>query len=174
MTRCGLLVLLAVAGVATAADGITTYGAREHVRILDKRPIELTARLDPTGAHAVLKVESLKFVLHDDGTWVHFVVGSGDVITLEKISLDRPLLHDHKVHIRDGGVRHEPVVMLDICVGSQQLSVPFTLLTRSTYTPAMVLGKPQIDRLGTVQSDARFLHEPACAAPRPAPPTSTH
>ena len=174
MKHYSVLVLLAVTGIAAAADSVTHYGTREHVRILDKRPIELTAKLDPTATHAVLKVRSIKFELHSDSTWVHFVVDSGDVITLEKVSLDRPLLHDHKVHIRDGGVRHEPVVMLDICVGNQQLSVPFTLLTRRTYTPAMLLGKPQIDQLGTVQPDARFLHEPNCAASRPAPPTSAH
>jgi len=157
---------------AASAAGLAHYGAREHVRILGDQPIEVTALLDVKARHSVLKVTSLKYVLHDNGPWVRFGVDSGDVVTLQQVRLDQPILHDHVVHIRGGGVRHEPVVALNICVGNQRLSVPFTLKIRQNYTPPMVLGAAQIAQLGTVDADAKFLHEPGCSNNNSAPATS--
>jgi len=146
--------------------------AREHVRILDDQPIEVTALLDVKARHSVLKVTSLKYVLHDNGPWVRFGVDSGDVVTLQQVRLDQPILHNHEVHMRGGSVRHEPVVALDICVGNQRLSVPFTLKIRQNYTPPMILSAAQITKLGTVDADAKFLREPNCSTDEPAPATS--
>lgn len=167
MKISAILVLLLWASASTAANA-TRFGLREHVRILGNHPIEVTAVLDAKATHAVLKVESLKYVLHGNGTWVRFVVDSGNVITLQQARLDKPILRDHEVRMRDGGVRHEPVVALDICIGSQHLTVPFVLRIRQHYTPPMVLGAAQIARLGTIDPKAKFLHEPYCPTKIPA------
>lgn len=155
-----LLLWVSVGATASAAR----FGTREHVRILGKHPIEVTAVLDAKATHAVLKVKTLKYVLHGNGIWVRFVVDSGNVITLQQARLDKPMLHDHEVRMRDGSIRHEPVVALDICVGSQRLTVPFILRIRQHYTPPMVLGAAQVARLGSIDPKASFLHEPDCPA----------
>lgn len=166
--KTGTILMLLMWASTTAAASVTHYGAREHVRILGNQPIEVTAVLDAKADRAVLKVKSLKYVLHGNGTWVHFVIDSGDVITLQRASFKKPVVRDRKVHMRDGGIRHEPVVTLDICVGSKRLSVPFTLLIRQGYTPPMVLGAAQIAKLGKIDGGAKFLHEPNCPADKPA------
>lgn len=167
MKTSTMLVLLLCAGASAAANA-TQFGSREHVLILGNHPIEVTAVLDAKVAHSVLKVKSLKYVLHGDGTWARFVVDSGSVTALQQARLDTPIQRDHEVHMREGGVRHEPAVTLDICVGNRQLTVPFILRIRQNYTPSMTLGAAQIAQLGTIDPKTKFLHEPHCPTQAPA------
>lgn len=147
---------------------IRQYGTLEHVLILGNQPIELTTELKPEAPRAILRVKSLKYELQSDGMKVHFVVDSGDVVTMQQVRLTRPLLQDQKIKLRDGSVLHEPVVKLEICVGHQRLTVPFTLLVRNNYTPAMTLGQVQTTQLGVIKPKAHFLHEPDCSDTMPA------
>lgn len=157
--------------LSTPAAAVT-YGAREHVRLSGPPAIEIVAALDPSATHASLRVRSLKFQLHEDGTWVRFVVDSGDVVTLKHAVYEARVQQDRKIALRDGGLRHEPVVPLSFCVGDHRFTAPVALLLQQGYTPPMTLGAPQISVLGHVDAGARFLHEPSCATTVPVPSAS--
>lgn len=153
--------------VTAPAVGATTFGALEHVRLSGPpAAIEVVSRLDPAASRTTLRVSSLKYVLHGDGTWVRFQVDSGDVVTLRHVTYERRVEHDREVPLRDGGVRHEPEVSLDLCIGDQPLTTQVTLLTRNGYVPVLTLGQPDLKRLdATVDAKAQFRHEPSCAPP---------
>lgn len=161
------LAAIVAGALLTTPAAAVTYGAREHVRLSGPPPIEIVAALDPSATHASLRVGSLKFQLHEDGTWVRFVVDSGDVVTLKHVVYEARVQQDRKVALRDGGLRHEPVVSLSFCVGDHRFTAPVTLLLQRGYTPPMTLGAPQIAVLGHVDADARFEHEPSCATAAP-------
>lgn len=135
-----------------------------HVGILGTtQSIVVKARLAPDAERTSLHVTQLRFVARSDGMLVHFTVVRGDVVTLQKVAVVRPLLRDRKIASRDGGVRHAPVVALDLCIGGRRLvNVPVTLLRRHSYTAAMTLGRAQIAELPPSASSGADLS--ACIA----------
>ncbi|MDE2150046.1 MAG: ATP-dependent zinc protease [Gammaproteobacteria bacterium] len=154
-------VLAAFASLATAA---TVLGGREHVRILGKTSIELTARLNPATADSLLMVEDMKYRLGADGsTWVRFTVAAGEAVTLARVTLEQPVIKDLRLPQRDGGLLHVPTVQLRLCIGDRQLQLPLQLRERHGYTESLILGADALKNLGTVQAGSSFLHEPDCA-----------
>lgn len=141
-------------------------GAREFVRILGDDPITVTALLKPDTQHAALQVKSFKYVSLGNGLAVRFVITRGEVVTARQVRLQRPVLKDLRVRLRNGGVRHVPLVALDVCVGDTRMKVDFRLRKRDDYGPAMTLAAPQLAKLGArIDPQHNYTWAPACTAP---------
>lgn len=132
---CGLLswTVLSCATVRAAAP-LTS------VTILGKNPIVVNARIDDRAAVSRLAVSDLQYITRTNGTIVRFVVGSDAMIVVPRVILQRPLIRDHRVRIPNGGIRHEPVVTLDVCIAGHDIhGLPFILMGQEGFTPPMVL-----------------------------------
>jgi len=155
-----------------------TYGKQEHIQISGgAAPAEITGRLDPSASRSVLGAVDIKYVNHSDGLWVSFTVDNGSVLPGRRTQLRRPVIKDQLVKQRDGSNEHQPLVEVDLCIGTQPIKARLSLVTRTGYTAPLVLGKPELERLGASVGAGEFTHEPACAAAEPAidsAPAVTH
>jgi hypothetical protein len=170
MLLCAAPVLLCCAGAqadtaAPAAAPPHIYGGIERVRITGEASVELLARLDSGAETTELHANNIKYMSHtDSSTWVSFDVDAGSVLPGREVNYKLPVLKDVHVHQSSGGIEHEPVVSLDLCVGNRLLSAEVSLRTRHDYTPALVLGRPELAQLGTVDAQKQYTVEPSCTS----------
>lgn len=180
-TRVGLELGVAVLllGAAARAEPPATqaaqppriYGGLERVKIVSVTPIEVPARLDSGAEASVLYAGDIKYLNRPDSSlWVAFTVDSGSVVGGKQVSYKLPVLRDVLIHRdRNGGTEHEPIVALELCIGDRDLPVEVGLRNRGDYTAPLVLGRPELARLGPVDVQKQFTVEPGCAPPAAVP-----
>jgi hypothetical protein len=143
-----------------------SFGRLEHVRVYGPyASIDLTAKLDTGADRSALGVYELKYFLREGETWVRFIIDNGSVLPGSRLTLERPVLEDVRIKRKGGGREHRPLVELTLCVAEQQFKTAVSLSDRSSYTAPMLLGLPELKRLGSVDVAREFTHEPGCAAP---------
>lgn len=171
VARLCVAVSLAATGIAAASPApptVDSYGAQEPVRILGDTPLTVTATLAPDSQTSTLRVERFKYIPQASGLVVDFTVAAGGLVTLQEVTLQRPLLKDLHVDRRDGSVAHVPVVALDVCLGQTQAQVELQLHRRNDPAPAMKLGAPALAQLDArVDPGRSFTSTPGCATKAP-------
>ena len=169
--KLAAVALFGVCGLqmAMAADAPQrpSYGRQEHVRVVGPTPIEVIGALDPSAEYSVLNAEDIKYFQRNGDMWVRFTVDNGSVLQGNHIVLERPVLKDFKVRQRDGGYEHQPRVAIDLCLGVQAFSTEVRLIERDDYTAPLLLGQPDLAKLGSVDRQRQFTQEPRCIAPQP-------
>jgi hypothetical protein len=166
MSLCVAPLLLCCAGAradTAAPPSPHIYGGLERVRIVGDMSMELTARLDSGAEATELRATNIKYMSHtDSSTWVSFDVDAGSVLPGKLVTYKLPVLKDLHVRKPNGGTEHEPAVSLNLCVGDRLLDAEVILHTRQDYTPALVLGRPELARLGPVDVQKQYTVEPSC------------
>jgi len=163
----GLLAMLIPA--ITAAQLRPSYGHLEHVRVIDKTALEVTAALNPHNETSLLYAYDCKYFQRDGDTWVRFVIDNGSVMPESKITLERPILKDIHVPQSGGGIGHEPRVELTLCLGTQSFKTQLRLAPRNNFVPPLQLGAADLDGLGTVDPQRKFTQDPVCVPPQKSP-----
>lgn len=149
------------------------YGRLEQVRILESTPIDIPGRLDGGGDQTELYATDVKYYSGEGGMWVMFTVDNGQAAPPKQVVLKEPVLRDLHVKARTGGIAHRPVVKLELCVGGTTLDTEVSVVERTSYVPPLVLGRPELARLGPVDTQKQFLAgDPSCKPPPPPPPSS--
>lgn len=158
-TRMLAVVVSIVAALPAAAD---TYGQLEHVKVMSTTPIEITAKLDPGADHSSLRTDDLKYFQRDGDTWARFVIDNGSVLRGNRVTLERRIIKDVKVPQRGGGVEHQPLVALELCIGNRSFTSTLNVSDRRGYTAPLVLGAGDLSQIGAVDDTRQFTQEPAC------------
>lgn len=163
-----LLALLWFDGAAALAaePPRPSYGRLEHVRVIDATPIEVSAALETGAEYSILNAVSIKYFQRQGDTWVRFTVDNGSVLSGSRVTLERLVLKDYKVHQREGGFEHQPQVAIELCLGVQDFKTEVRLIERTGYTAPLLLGQPDLARLGSVNSQRQFTQEPRCVPPQ--------
>jgi len=151
---------------------LTTYGGSEHVRIGESPAIQITADLDPGAKQSLLYATGISYFMKEGDLWVGFTIDNGSVLPGNRTTLKRKILKDQHVRERGGGIGHEPLVAVDICIGTVTLPVQVTVKQRTGYISPLRLSRVDIDRLGAVDPVLKFTEPPECAVPQPAKPGS--
>ena len=146
---------------------LNLYGRSERVRIGDSPAIQIVARLDDAVKTSSLYASSTSYFTKDGDLWVSFVIDNGSVLPGNRTAIQRKVLKDQRVRARGGGIGHQPLVAVDICVGNTTLPLYVTLLPRSGYTAPLRIGHDDIARIGGVDPTREFTTEPGCVAPEP-------
>jgi hypothetical protein len=147
----------------------TLYGGQEHVRIGDSPAIQITADLDSAARQSLVYATGISYFTKEGDLWVSFVLDNGSVLPGSRTTLKRKVLKDQHVRERGGGVGHEPLVAIDVCIGSVTLPIQVVVKRRSGYLSPLRLGRQDIERLGGVDPSLKFTAPPECASPSPAP-----
>lgn len=154
----GLLVWIALSCATVHATGALT-----SVTILGKNSVVVNARIDNHGSLSRLAVSGLRYISQSNGTIVQFVVGSDAMVVLPRVVLRRPLVRDLKVQIPNGGIRHEPVITLDVCIAGHYIhKLPFVLIEQQGFTPPMVVDSRYIPETAREKKEKADVNQPAC------------
>lgn len=144
-------------GTVHAADSLTS------VMIMGKKPVAVNARIDDHTTLSSLSVSDLQYIPRSDGTIVEFVVGSDAMVLLPRVTFRRPLIRDREARVPNGGIRHEPVVTLDVCVAGHYIhKLPFVLITQQGYTPPMILSAREVPKNTLAQPKGAAANQPLC------------
>ncbi|MCX7072531.1 MAG: RimK/LysX family protein [Gammaproteobacteria bacterium] len=157
-----IVAALLLAGAAVAAARADTYGRHERVRVQATPGIEIVGRLDPAAPASLLAARDVKYFNRQGGMWVRFTIDNGGVLAGSRLTLERPLIRDQKLRQRDGSIEHRPLVALALCIGRAPIEAALSLSERSGYTAPLVLGAPEIARLGAVDAAREYTIEPSC------------
>jgi hypothetical protein len=158
----GLLAVAALLSVATVqAD---TYGRHERVRVMSTPPIEVVAKLDSGADHSSLNAVDVKYFLRDGDTWARFTIDNGSVLPGNRVGVERPVIRDVKLRQRGGGVEHRPVVEMELCIGDRLLKAELNLSDRTGYTAPLLIGRSELEKLGSVDASREFTHDAMCKA----------
>ena len=156
------LALCALAwSAATQAD---TYGRQERVRVMSVPPIEVVAKLDTGADRTSLNAVDIKYFLRDGDTWARFTIDNGSVLPGNRVTVERVVIRDVKLRQRGGGVEHRPVVAMDLCVGDRLLKAELHLSDRRGYTAPLLIGRSELEKLGSVDVSREFTHDASCRA----------
>lgn len=155
----GLLIWLA-SGYAT----VHATGPLISVTILGKNSVVVNARIDNHATVSRLAISDLRYIPRSNRTIVQFAVGSDAMVVLPQAILRRPLIRDHEVPVPNGGIRHEPVITLDVCVAGHDIhKLPFILIEQQGFTPPMILDGRDVSKF--LQEDEKKksgTNHPAC------------
>ncbi|MDR3418238.1 MAG: RimK/LysX family protein [Nevskia sp.] len=171
--RYRILLALGTAVFAAQAQGPGApaphgYSRVEWAQIQGAPPIEIRAQLDGSGEYTVLNAEDIKYASTETGMNVHFTVDDGEVMPGHQISLALPIIKDQHLRDRNGGTEHRPVVTMSFCIGDRAFTTTVTLMTRTSYTPQLVLSKADAAQFAPLDSQIQPAHHPACGRPTPA------
>jgi hypothetical protein len=142
-----------------------TYGRQERVRVMSTPPIEVVAKLDSGADHSSLNAVDVKYFLRDGDTWARFTIDNGSVLPGNRVGVERPVIRDMKRRQRGGGVEHRPVVAMELCIGDRLLKAELNLSDRTGYTAPLLIGRSELDKLGSVDASREFTHDAMCKAP---------
>ena len=134
----------------------------ENAQLLDPG-LELKAKLDTGAETSSLDARVLKKFRRAGKRWVRFAVTDRD--TGEEFVMVRERVRTIGVVQHDGSRQTRPVVMLEICIAGQMLTTEVSLIDRSEFNYALLLGRSALASFALVDSGNTFLAKPDCESP---------
>jgi hypothetical protein len=134
----------------------------ENVQLPDP-DLDLKAKLDTGAETSSLDARVLKKFRKAGKRWVRFAVTDRDsgaefVMVRERIRTIGVVQHD-------GSRQTRPVVMLEICIAGQLLKTEASLIDRSEFNYALLLGRSALASFALVDAGSTFLSQPDCKSP---------
>lgn len=164
-TRKGILALLLLLLVCPGPASTTSkeiLGWVEHVRI-GKSRLELTAKLDTGADTSSLDATKIRRFRGKDGKrWVEFRVEEDH--TGRRVRFKKPLVRTAYIKEHKGPSQKRSVVMMETCLGEYLQEIEVTLVDRSDFDHAVLLGRNALEGLALIDPALQFTREPSCPA----------
>jgi len=125
--------------------------------------LELKAKLDTGAETSSLDARVLKKFRKAGKRWVRFAVADRE--SGEEFIMVRERVRTIGVIQHDGTRQTRPVVMLKICIAGQLLNTEVSLIDRSEFNYALLLGRSALASLALVDAGSTFLSQPDCESP---------
>jgi hypothetical protein len=122
--------------------------------------MEIRAKLDTGAETSSLDARIIKKFRKSGKRWVRFAVLDRD--TREETILVRERVRTIGVVQHDGSRQTRPVVLLDICIGGQQLDTEVSLIDRSEFNYPLLLGRSALASFALIDPGSIFLAERGC------------
>jgi len=155
-----LLCVLSSEAMAEIAD-LKILGWVENAYLPDPG-LEVKAKLDSGAETSSLDALVIKKFRKGGERWVRFSItdrDSGNEFTLVKKRVRTIGVVQH-----DGSRQTRPVVLLDICVGGQQMTTEVSLIDRSEFNYPLLLGRSALAAFALIDPGGVFLAEADCGA----------
>jgi hypothetical protein len=142
-----------------AAQDMEILGWVEYAR-LPAVDLELKAKLDTGAETSSLDARIIKKFRKDGKRWVRFAVidrehGTEHVLVRERARTIGVVQHD-------GSRQTRPVVTMVVCVAGRQMETEVSLIDRSEFIYALLLGRSALSSFALVDPGSTFLGEPGC------------
>jgi len=157
-----LSVALMLALATSARSGtfdLQILGWVENVFLPDPG-LELKAKLDTGAETSSLDARILKKFRKAGKRWVRFVVADRE--SGEEFIMVRERVRTIGVVQHDGSRQTRPVVTLEICIAGQLLKTEVSLIDRSEFNYALLLGRSALTSFALVDAGSTFLSKPDC------------
>jgi len=122
--------------------------------------MEIQAKLDTGAETSSLDARIIKKFRKSGKRWVRFAVM--DRGSNEEIILVQERVRTIGVVQHDGSRQTRPVVLLDICIGGQQLETEVSLINRSEFNYPLLLGRSALASIALIDPGSIFLAERGC------------
>jgi len=140
----------------------------ENARLPDP-DLDLKAKLDTGAETSSLDARVLKKFRKAGKRWIRFSITDRD--SGEEFVMVRERIRTIGVVQHDGSRQTRPVVMLDICIAGQLLKTEVSLIDRSEFNYALLLGRSALASFALVDAGSTFLSRPGCKSPGTGAPT---
>jgi hypothetical protein len=131
--------------------------------LLPEPGLELKAKLDTGAETSSLDARVLKKFRKAGKRWVRFAVADRE--SGEEFVMVRERIRTIGVVQHDGSRQTRPVVMLEICIAGQLLNTEVSLIDRSEFNYALLLGRSALASFALVDAGSTFLSQPDCGPP---------
>jgi hypothetical protein len=125
--------------------------------------LELKAKLDTGAETSSLDARVLKKFRKAGKRWVRFAVADRE--SGEEFIMVRERVRTIGVVQHDGTRQTRPVVILKICIAGQLLNTEVSLIDRSEFNYALLLGRSALASFALIDAGNTFLSEPDCESP---------
>lgn len=165
LTGIATLVLLAAAagGAAAAARDLVILGWVERVLLVDPG-FTLKAKLDSGAETSSLDARIIKKFRQNGKRWVRFALS--DPETGEERVLVRERIRTIGVVQHEGTNQVRPTVMLQVCIADRLLDIEVSLVDRSEFSYALLLGRRALRTFALIDTANTHLTQPQCKMPR--------
>jgi len=145
---------------AGAPRELEILGWVESVELTDPG-LRLEAKLDTGAATSSLDARIVKRFRKDGKRWVRFVVT--DPVSGKEMVFVRERVRTIGVVQHEGDNQVRPTVMIRICVADRLLDIEVSLVDRSQFSYALLLGRSALETFALVDPGNTHLSEPDCA-----------
>jgi len=125
--------------------------------------LALKAKLDTGAETSSLDARVLKKFRKAGKRWIRFAVTDRD--SGEEFVMVRERVRTIGVVQHDGSRQTRPVVMLEICIAGQLLKTEVSLIDRSEFNYALLLGRSALATFALIDAGSTFLSQPDCDSP---------
>lgn len=147
--------------IGTASGSDVVVGLVERVRIYPGEMV-LEAKMDTGADNSSLNTKAIKRFKRNGQRWVAFEVVNKDG---QSVTLERELVRVAKIKRPGEESQKRPVVMLGICLGDLYREVQVTLVDRSRFRYAMIVGRSFLAGAALVDPSKKFTVDPSCKSP---------
>ena len=130
--------------------------------------LALKAKLDTGAETSSLDARVLKKFRKAGKRWIRFAVTDRD--SGEEFVMVRERVRTIGVVQHDGSRQTRPVVMLEICISGQLLKTEVSLIDRSEFNYALLLGRSALASFALIDAGSTFLGQPDCDSPEDGEP----
>ena len=122
--------------------------------------LALKAKLDTGAETSSLDARVLKKFRKAGKRWIRFAVTDRD--SGEEFVMVRERVRTIGVVQHDGSRQTRPVVMLEICIAGQLLKTEVSLIDRSEFNYALLLGRSALASFALIDAGSTFLGQADC------------
>ena len=137
-----------------------TFGWIEKVILSPELRWKLDAKLDTGADTSSLDASGMRRVRYKGKSYVRFSVRdpeSGDMV-----SLRRPYVRTVRIRRHNGEHQRRRVVLMTVCLGSEQRTIEVTLTGREVFDYPMLLGRSALAGLAVVDPMQTYTTAPEC------------
>jgi hypothetical protein len=163
LSAAALALLIALpAAQAAPAGKPEIYGWIEEGRLLPEN-VTVKTKLDTGALTSSLDARGLERFERNGEQWVRFKVEVTDSDTGKQVSIPFERRIERNIKVRGaGGAEGRPVVLMQMCIGSQMLDEQFSLNDRGDMLYPVLIGRRTLEQLGAVDVSRTFTHKPSC------------
>jgi len=125
--------------------------------------LALKAKLDTGAETSSLDARVMKKFRKAGKRWIRFAVTDRD--SGEEFVMVRERVRTIGVVQHDGSRQTRPVVMLEICIAGRLLKTEVSLIDRSEFNYALLLGRSALATFALIDAGSTFLSKPDCDSP---------
>lgn len=141
------------------------FGWREKIILSPELRWELDAKLDTGADTSSLDARNIRRVRFKGKRYVRFSIE--DPESGEVVSLRRPYVRTVRIRRHDGDHQRRYVVLMSICLGSEQRTIEVTLTDRDVFDNPMLLGRSALEGLAIVDPQVTHTTHPSCGVVAP-------
>lgn len=125
--------------------------------------VRVRARLDSGALTSSMDAENIRLFKRNGAEWVRFHFPYGEREGYEHgFDIERPLLRQSRIKLREGGLQRRYVIKLDVCVSGKTSAIELSLVNRSNLNYPMILGREALAGRYLIDPGQTFLGRRTC------------